>query len=68
MKPTSITENVKLIVKNTFNDMINRVEENVNIDVPSPAIKNRKKTMWCQSNRKNTPLDLKQKLSLNIRL
>lgn len=52
MKPTSITENVKLIVKNTFNDMINRVEENVNIDIPSPAIKNRKKTMWCQSNRK----------------
>lgn len=43
MKPTSITENVKVIVKNTFNDMINRVEENINIDTPSPAIKNRKK-------------------------
>lgn len=46
MKPTSITENVKLIVKNTFNDMINRVEENVNIDTPSLANK-QKKTMWC---------------------
>lgn len=38
MKPNGITRNVKLMVKNTVNDMVNRVGENINNDTPSPVI------------------------------
>lgn len=43
MKPTSITENVKLIVMNTVNYMVNQLEENFKNDTTSPVIKKRKR-------------------------
>ena len=48
MKPNGITRNVKLMVKNTANDMVNRVGENINNDTPSPVIikDKRKRTMY----------------------
>ena len=67
MKPTCIMENVKLIVKNTVNDVVNQVEENIKNDTPSPIIKKGKDNVVPIAE-KNTLLDLKHDLFINVRL
>lgn len=67
MKRTSIMENVKLIVKNTVNDVVNQVEENIKNDTPSPVIKKGKDNVVPIAE-KNTLLDLKHDLFINVRL
>ena len=54
MTPTSITENVELIVKNTVDDMVNRVEENVSNDILLPVIKKWKRQRGANCTEKHT--------------
>ena len=43
MKPTSITNNVKLIIKNTVDDVVHWVEENLNNATQSIVVKKGKR-------------------------
>ena len=52
MNPTSITDNLELIVKNTVTDMVNRAKRTLTMIHRHLLLKKKKKTMWCPLQRK----------------